>query len=394
MASHVVAFVGVNANDQHAVESKNFMRGFEGDGISCHTLDLKDAEFTSQLQPLIEDGILFGWGPAGFGAGLNLNEVSFWDSFNIPFISVHADPPFSNPKNHHIPARNVVNGYHYQEGLDFQRDWIRSPQISARLPMGIVPIPERDALAWSKRPRRMVFVKTGNDPVAWRARWAEWPVKLRRVLEDASDALAKQKTGDIVPMTLECLEASGLNLQGRKDILFAALHEIDHYIRALRATTMVLAVRNLAVDIIGDGWGHVSHLEGRARFWPSVNSSVLNSLYPETQYLVNSNPNFSSGLHERVLRGFAAKCCVVSDNNAFSRTHLSHLPTYKGVEWNDDDLADRMAALYSDPSDYDDQLQPALDYVDVNNDPASLMTTLIELAEIVRRSGSFKGFVF
>jgi len=302
--------------------------------------------------------------------------------YSVHFQSCQS--PFANPKNHRVVARNVVNGYIYKEGADFQRDWICSPQISAMIPLAIVPVAERDRLAWSKRTRRMVFVKSGTDESALRARWSEWPVKLRRVLEDSCDALAKEGTGDIVPLTLRCLDAHGINLGGRKDILCALLHEIDNYIRALRATTMIKAARNLPIDVFGDGWGHVSHLGGRARFWPSVNASALNDLYAETQFLVNANPNFSSGLHERVLWGFAAKCCVVSDDNTFSRNNLAHLPSYHGVEWNDEALADQMGEIYSDPSDYDDQLEPALDYVHRHHDPVAAFSVIIELAETVQ----------
>ncbi len=394
MANIVVAFAGNNANDILEVSSKKIMEYITVKGLACHVLDLKNLNFNIQLEELINKGILFGWGAAGIGAGLNINKESFWDKFNIPFISVHADPPFANPNNHRIPARNVINGYHFKEGADFQRDWICAPQISAMLPMAIVPIAERDKTPWSKRPRRMVFVKSGFDPKALRARWSDWPVKLRRVLEDSVDVLSKETTSDIVPLIFQCLAANGINLHGSKDILCSLMHEVDNYIRAFRATVMVAAVRNLDVDIFGDGWGHVSHLGGRARFWPSVNASVLNSLYADTQYLVNANPNFSSGLHERVLYGFAAKCCVVSDDNAFSRANLSHLPSYHGLEWTDKALSDRFGEIYSDASNYDDKLQPALDYVNKNHDPALLISTMFELAEITAKSHKFQHYMF
>jgi hypothetical protein len=157
---------------------------------------------------------------------------------------------------------------------------------------------------------------------------------------------------------------------------------------------MVMAVRNLEADIFGDGWGHVSRLGGRARFWPSLNARALDSLYAETQYLVNANPNTGSGLHERVLCGFAAKCCVVSDENAFSRSNLSHLQSYHGVEWTDVDLADRFGELYSDVKNYDDIFQPALDYVNQNHDPTNFLSKMFELAELMSKGQNFRNYLF
>jgi hypothetical protein len=229
----------------------------------------------------------------------------------------------------------------------------------------------------------MAFVKTGADPAAIGARWSAIPIKLNRVIKESCDTLSKQRTGDIAPTTFEILHANGLFLEDRPDILCAVLNEIDVYIRAWRSTTMAMAIRDLEVDIIGDGWDHVSHLGGRARYWPGIHASGLEGLYAETQYLLNTTPNFASGVHERVLDGFATKCCVVSDDNAFSQDKFAHIPSYHGIELNDELLEYKIAEIYFDRSNYDERFQPALDYVNTHHNPADTFSTMIELAEII-----------
>lgn len=49
------------------------------------------------------------------------------------------------------------------------------------------------------------------------------------------------------------MAAHGLSLDGRKQLLFGLLHELDIYIRSLRATTIALALLSLRADIIGGG---------------------------------------------------------------------------------------------------------------------------------------------
>uniref|UniRef100_UPI0018C873CB hypothetical protein n=1 Tax=Streptobacillus moniliformis TaxID=34105 RepID=UPI0018C873CB len=71
---------------------------------------------------------------------------------------------------------------------------------------------------------------------------------------------------------------------------------------------MVRALLDLPVDIVGRGWDHLAAPGCRARFHDAIDADRLPGLYANTQYLLNTMPNFSSGTHERVLNGFAARC--------------------------------------------------------------------------------------
>ena len=384
MGKNVVAVVGQNLNGILECQSRRFNALLEQAGFSGHVLDLAHPEFGARLAGLIEDGIAFAWGYAGVGARLAVDGQLLWDRLNVPFISVLADAPFIMPPNHHVASGWVVNGYIYREWLDFQRQHIRSPQVAGLLPMGVIPNAQRDAVPWSRREMRMVFVKTGDDPARLRTLWAGWPARLQRVLEDSADALTTRGTGSIVPVVEACLTAHGLLLDDGNPMLFGLLHELDTYVRAVRATAMARAVQHLPVDVIGGGWEHVAAQGGQARFHPPIAAAELETLYARTQILLNATPNFRSGAHERVLRGFAARCCVVSDDNDFSRERLCGLPSYHGLEWNDPDLADRLAAIFHDPARFDDRTDTALDYVEREHDPALFLNGMAELAHVAR----------
>jgi hypothetical protein len=235
----------------------------------------------------------------------------------------------------------------------------------------------------------MLFVKTGADPARQRALWDSWPARLRPVLHECADALAARSPGPIAPVLQSCLQAHSLVLEGARPMLFGVLHELDTYIRALRATTMARALLPLPVDIVGDGWDHILDEPGRARFYPSNPAASLDPLYADTQILVNSTPNFASGVHERVLRGFAAGCCVVSDNNEFARTQLQRSPVYCGLEWQHRDLPDRLAAIFEQLEADDDALEDAWTYVEDRYDPAVFITRMSELAQLARMKPVF-----
>jgi len=390
-ATNVVAIVGENANGILDVQSRHFLALLPA-GLHGHILRLSDPGFVTQLDTLLAQGILFAWSYAGVGARLEIGGRNLWEAAEVPFISVLADAPFIMPANHRVRSTHVVNGYIYRDWLELQQTHIRSAQMSTLLPMGVIPNPAARAVSWSRRPHRMVFVKGGSDPARQRAHWSAWPAALRRVLHDSADSLATQPTGPILPTVQECLAAHGLVLDGRRQLLFGLLHELDTYIRALRATAVARALLPLQATIIGDGWGHVSGLGGRARFLPAVDAAGLDALYADTQTLVNVSPNLGSGAHERVLRGFASRCRVLSDTNAYARAHLHSLPSYSGFHWQMGDLANQLAEADRNPAPSDDDLDVAQDWVSQRHDPAAFLGAMTDLAELVRMQDVMSGY--
>jgi hypothetical protein len=157
----------------------------------------------------------------------------------------------------------------------------------------------------------------------------------------------------------------------------------------VRATTIAKALSRLPVDIYGPGWEHVRDGTERARFHPEFPAAEAPRVYADAQWVVNANPNCGSGPHERVLYGFAAKSCVVSDDNDFSRATYAALPNYRGVEWHEASLADRLAEIFHDPRPYDDgAMRPALDLVARDHDPEDFLTVLLDLAIAGRFHGA------
>lgn len=389
MANLVLAITGQNANGILECQSQRYLDLIGTMGHGTLLLRMADPAFSAKLRDAAAEGIVFAWGYAGVGAQLEVNGRNFWDLAEAPFISVLADAPYIMPRNHLVPSPWVVNGYVYREWLDLNQECFGSPQITALLPFGVLPNPARDRIPWAERSRRMLFVKGGADPVRQRAAWDQWPARLRTVMNECADLLAVRSPSPIAPIVFACLAAHALVLDGSKPILLGMMHELDTYIRALRATAMAHALLPLAVDIVGDGWEHVQHQPGRARFHPPIPAAELEDIYADTQILVNVTPNFASGAHERVLRGFASRCCVVSDDNDYTRSNLRDIGTYRGVEWYEPDLADRLADAFAEQRATEAELDQAQAYVERRYDPVAFVTRMKELAALARARPMF-----
>jgi hypothetical protein len=391
----IVALVGENENDALVAGSREVLAAIKQPGVDGHIVNLRDPQWTAELGRLANAGIEFAFGFAGIGAALahvdpaTRTNRSFWDTLRVPFISILADQPAHQPRNHRVASRFVVNGYLFRDFFTLQRRLIRSPQISVVLPQACAPNPRFDKIPWSKRSHRMIFVKSGGDPVAFRAQWAQFPGRLRTILEEASAEALRRPIGDISDLVLSCFASHDLDVGDRHDLVFAVLQQVDLYVRQVHATRMAQALCRVPAEIIGARWDHIDRTDARARFLPPVNAASLAALYADTQIIVNTMPNFATGTHERVLQGFAAKACVVSDDNDFTRSRFGALPSYFGFDWTDPDWAEKVAARFADPEGFDDRVQPAWDLVTSEFDFAGLIRAMTELAELMRGGESF-----
>jgi hypothetical protein len=384
VAHNVVAFVGQNENRILEVVARQFLDLLKPNGILGHVIDLSSPDWPHRLEPLIKEGISFAFGSAGVGAALTLHDKNLWDAIQVPFISSLADHPAQMPANHKINARFVVNGYHYREHLDVQRDIIRSSQISTVLPHGVIPNPECDKIPWSQRSHRIVFLKSGGDPEAKRAQWANWPGKLRDVLEESSRRAIQMPTGDVTPIVMDCLKSYGLEFGERRDMLLAMLNEVDWYVRLFRLTRMARVLCRTDAEVFGARWEHVDQSNSRARFHPAIDATQMHALFADAKYIVNVTPNFASGTHERVPNGFAAKACVVSDDNTYTLSKFQKLPSYYGFSWTDPDWEDKLIEHLERPRIFDVELEPAFEIAQRDFNGLTFIQAMIQMGEVVR----------
>lgn len=386
MAQNILAFVGENENGILRDVSLGFMSTAEPYGVKGHLVDLLQPDWGAKADEVIREGVLVAIGFAGVGSQIEVHGRNFWDAIGVPFVSILSDPPAWLPTAHKPNSNMVALGYVFDEWLDIQRRFIKSPSLCARVPNCVMPNPLHSATPWNKRSHRMVLVKTGASPDARRASWKAYPKRLREVLEDAADEACRQGTMGLTDLLLGVLDAHDLCLDERSDILFRVMFELDMFVRMERATRMVKALCHFPAEIIGRGWDHIDKSKAKAKFYPATDASTLPKLTADTQFTVNSAPNVGSSVHERITAGFAARACVVSDHNAYTRANYQEVPSFLGLEWHQDDLVDQLAAIWNSSTDYGDATEPAYQLANTVHAPLNLIMAAVELAEILRFS--------
>ena len=166
------------------------------------------------------------------------------------------------------------------------------------------------------------------------------------------------------------------------------MEQVDRYVRDARSTAVARALLPLPLDVVGRGWDHLSSLPGRARFSPAVPASALPGIYADTQFLLNTMPNFPHRTHERVLAGFAARCCVVTDENPDMRARFFELPTYVPMDTRSSALADVLADVHATSESFEGQGDPALAMLAADFPPDAFVAGLIDLAAEVSVAAS------
>ncbi|MFT8720674.1 hypothetical protein [Acetobacter sp.] len=379
---NIVALIGENENGILRELSSGLMRTIEQDGYKGHIIDLYQPDWFANFLDIARSGIAMAWGHAGVGARLSHEDENIWEFLKIPFVSVLADPPGRMPLNHYIRSRMVANAYVFSEWLDIQKRFIHAPQYSTLINcVGVVPNKNRDVIPWRDRPQRMAFIKTGGNPEARRERWRDYPPRWRAILEDASSAAVMQGTGGINDLLFAACEQHGLQADQRPEIILHLMEELDLYVREYRMNTVVKALLPLPVHIYGRGWDHLAALPACAQFHPAFDAQNISTIYSATQFLINTSPNIGSGMHERVAYGLDARCCVVSDENDFSRKILNDIPTFFGFEANSKNLTEYFFELYHDTTDYTEATQKGVDLITHSFGGRSYMHELLNVAE-------------
>ena len=189
-----IAFVGQNANGILAWWTQCIADRMAMYGISVETIDVLQEGWPSKLDALLKQKRPdFCFSFQGIGMGFSIDSGNLWSSLKVPFISSMGDAPYYSPSLHRASGAGLYHLYTSHDFYSFYRDFFKGKNLATVLSFGYPQNPHANEIAWQKRDLELVFVKSGVNPEAIRAPWAELPKLIREILEEASaSALAGQ----------------------------------------------------------------------------------------------------------------------------------------------------------------------------------------------------------
>ncbi len=338
----VIGFVGENANGCLAVASRYINTVLASFGIEAHCINLFDPAWSDQLRALLADRTPhFCYGYAGVGAALRNGDKSFWTDYKTPFLSLMYDHPFCNLEQHTIDSPYVANCYFIADFLEVQLNYVRHPQqcFSMRdiccpiIPAGEALTKEQYQVRWRERSIPYLFIKTGNNPARLEAAIQALDPVERTIFHDCLAVLQRLADFNLTHLVAEHCRAKQIEPLARNKSFIQIVLLLERYVRDWRSQQVVEWLKHKPAVIVGDGWEHVDKTKAVAKFLPSMPATDCWGLYNDSRFVLNANPCFQDGCHDRVLSGLHCSSVVVSDRNRFSDHLFANLENFVGFDW-------------------------------------------------------------
>jgi hypothetical protein len=343
-----IAFVGQNANGILAWWTQCIADRMAVYGISVETIDALQEGWIAKLDALLKQKKPdFCFSFQGIGMNFKTDKGNLWSSLKVPFISSMGDAPYYSPSLHRSVGAGLFNLYTCHDFFDFYVRFFNGKNFATVLPFGYPSNPYANNTAWQQRDLELVFVKTGIDPEAIRAPWAELPKVLREVLEEASAAALTGQQETIGQIVANAYGARRIHFGERIALFLRSCQHVDAYVRAVRADRMARQVMRHGGHLFGD-WPHLDKANTRAVFHGALPARALNKLYARSRILVNTAPCTLTGIHERILAAFQAKAFMLADGSPFLDTVLSDYPSFRPVPIEAPEFADAFDARISE----------------------------------------------
>lgn len=343
-----IAFVGENANGILAWWTQCIADRMARFGISVETIDLLQEGWPAKLDSRLKQGRPdFCFSFQGIGMGFSIDSGNLWSSLNVPFISSMGDAPYYSPSLHRASGASLFHLYACEDFYNFYCEYLRGKNFSTVLPCGYPSNPHADDIAWQERDLELVFVKSGVNPEAIRAPWAELPKLMREVLEEASASALAGQTATIGQIVANAYRARQIHFGERLALFLRSCQHVDSYVRAVRADRMARQVMRHGGHVFGD-WPHLDKANTRAVFHGALPAKELNKLYARSRTLVNTAPCTMTGIHERILAAFQAKAFMLADGSSFLDAVLDDYPSFRSVPIEAPEFADAFDAQISE----------------------------------------------
>ncbi len=277
---------------------------------------------------------------------------NFWEAAKVPIFTWYCDHPAYFAARHVIRSPYVIHGYVWPDHARYHRDHLNPNGIAFAVHSGIPARAEfcGQPLPASQRNGRILFAKTGGNPVLLERRWrAGFPAPFVALLLAATEELRGRNTADFPDTIARVADAEGIHLASNGHAMMTLIFEADLYLRACRSTLIAESIKAYPVDVVGNEWDHIDWTGAAARPVGAMNFVDVQRRLPSYLASLSVNPLVDGSVHDRVFCALSAGVVPVGEANAFARAHMTLLAPYNyAVETHAIQAA--VEAVLSDPA--------------------------------------------
>ncbi|QPF85532.1 hypothetical protein IC762_04165 [Bradyrhizobium genosp. L] len=321
-------------------------------GHEVKMLDLLAPDFSARMNALLpRKAETMALGFSGIGLDITTGDGRlFWDVAEIPVFTWFCDHPCYFSRRHALESRYTVHGYVFPDHAKFNRDYLGANGGVFATHMGIPDPGFFAGLPPEKRNGRLVFAKSGWNPVAMERNWRKaMPPKLFTILFDAIAEAQGKTCGAFPKIILDVAEQHLVYLKPGGDLFNVILTRLDNYTRGVRTRAVGEMLANYPVDIIGGGWSDLDVAGKPARVLGAMTFDAMREGLGSYLGAVSLNPNIDLSVHDRVFFALGAGTVPVFDTNRFAAAEMPHLAPFTFGQ-DTASVAGAVEALLADPA--------------------------------------------
>lgn len=316
---NILLFKGESQYDVLRFFVDELKNGFETLGHQVYVVDLLKDNFHLSLTEAISYKCHFAAGFNAVGYALEMNDISFYDACNIPFIEILVDHPI-----YHLPRLK----YNIEKSLitcvdrthvDFLNHYFKGRKRCAFLPHG-GSIAKTITKDFSDRKYDVVFGGTYINPNNIKEQLNTAVGNHRNLFDHIIDYIIVNGNKPIYEAFRHVFNEYGLVLDIYESGYIYAMQLVDKYIRAVRRDNCLrmLVDNGIIVNCYGSNWENfnVSNKKNLI-FNKQISYTYMNYIMQKSNIILNILPFFPDGSHERVFSSMLNGAVCLTDHNKY-----------------------------------------------------------------------------
>jgi len=341
MKRSIVLFKGQSRYDVLRYFVDYLSEGFVELGYETKIVDFLQDDFSNDLVKVFENNdVLSVVSFNAIGCDLRIDQKSLYDYLNIPFVAFMVDHPM-----YHISRLNsniskmiitCVDKSHidYIQGimnLDKTLAFIPHAGIPKRLSLDTKPAEDRSI--------DILFCGSFENPNEIRRKWKEgvggW---LSEFIDYFVEYILQFEYISYTEAFFDILKNNDIFLnKDNINKLFSLLPLIDKFIRAYRRAGIIDELADFNLHIYGNGWSDFIKNPLHLKVYDSVDYNRVIELMKDSKIVLNINPFFPYGSHERVFSAMQCGAVVASDKNGYLLREFKDKENIIFYEWSNID---------------------------------------------------------
>ncbi|MGQ9825978.1 MAG: glycosyltransferase family protein [Desulfotomaculales bacterium] len=253
------------------------------------------------------------------GIDFTVENRSLYDFLGVPFVALMVDHPMYHIQRLSSDAKNLIVTFVDRTHLNFMSNYFSYQKNSFFLPHGGCYVPGSQSKQYNDREIAVLYAGSYDNPDKYRQTWMNSFPVLAGLMDDIVEVALAHHDVPLVDIVAEVFAYKGVCLDQIASKSFVSLLPlVDKFIRARRREAVLnrLSRMKTKICLFGTGWDQFAH-NGHLLYLGNANFTQVLESMGKARVVMNVNPNFPDGSHERVFSAMLNGAVCLSDRNKY-----------------------------------------------------------------------------